>query len=191
MSARRVLAVAALIGAAACSPPANAPEQSPAAETAPALNSEGYGPVRVGMTVDEASAALGVVLKPGDEADDPQACDIAAPEDAVVLPGLHFLTEGGRIGRASIYAPSADGHEPVSEIKTDKGVGLGSTDAEVRAAYPNAVEQPAKYNAPPAHDLIVWTRPNERGVRFEVDEQGKVWAIHAGGPTILYVEGCS
>ena len=51
-----------------------------------------------------------------------------------------------------------------------------------------------------AEDLISWSRggstsyvqdPTARGVRYEVDQTGKVSAIHAGDPSIQLVEGCS
>jgi hypothetical protein len=54
-----------------------------------------------------------------------------------------------------------------------------------------AIEEPAKYDGPPAHNLIVWRTPNESGLRFEIGADGKVTAIHAGGASILYVEGCA
>ena len=32
--------------------------------------------------------------------------------------------------------------------------------------------------------------PDSRGIRYEVGDNGKVAFIHAGGPSIQYVEGC-
>ena len=63
-----------------------------------------------------------------------------------------------------------------------------------------AIAQPAKYDPAPAEDLFVWanggstayvTDPNARGVRYEIGADGKVKAVHAGGPSIQLVEGCS
>jgi hypothetical protein len=75
--------------------------------------------------------------------------------------------------------------------RTAQNVGVGSTDAEVRTAYQNVIEEGAHYNPPPAHNLIIWTTPDQSGLLFEVNEQGVVTAVHAGGPSIRYMEGCA
>ncbi len=75
--------------------------------------------------------------------------------------------------------------------RTAQTVGVGSTDAEVRTAYQNVVEEGAHYNPPPAHNLLVWTVPDQSGLLFEVNEHGIVSSIHAGGPSIRYMEGCA
>ena len=78
-----------------------------------------------------------------------------------------------------------------THARTAQNVGVGSTDAAVRAAYRTVVEQGAHYDVPPAHNLIVWTVPDQTGLLFEVNGQGVVTAVHAGGPSILYMEGCA
>lgn len=86
-------------------------------------------------------------------------------------------------------------------MKTDRGLGPGDTAAEVKAAYGDAaVASPHKYEEAPAEYLTVWATgaedepyvrsPDARGVRYEVDGSGTVDLIHAGGPSIQYVEGC-
>ncbi len=75
--------------------------------------------------------------------------------------------------------------------RTAQNVGVGSTDAEVRTAYQNVIEEGAHYNPPPAHNLLIWTVPDQSGLLFEVNEQGIVTSVHAGGPSIRYMEGCA
>ncbi|MBL8550708.1 MAG: hypothetical protein JNJ73_12060 [Hyphomonadaceae bacterium] len=172
---------ALLIACAPATPPTKDEGSAPIAGGSAMLGPEGYGPVRVGMTVEEAGAALGHALQAEGLSEDPQACQIYPDAGAL------YMAEQGRITRVSAYQDIAG----AEGIRTAEGVGLGSSDAEVRSAYPGAAEEPAKYEGPPAHDLIAWTTPNERGIRFEIDASGKVVRMHAGGPSIMYMEGCS
>lgn len=182
----RIAATALFLVLAACNPasePPAAPEAPAASSDAPFLSAEGYGPVRVGMTIEEASTALGAQLVPDGNFDEPNACQTMHVDGVTDEDPLRFMTQGGRITRVSDYGGR--------DATTPEGVGIGSTSAEVRAAYPAAIEQPAKYNAPPAHDLIVWATPNASGVRFELNEQGVVTIVHAGNDSIQLVEGCA
>jgi hypothetical protein len=160
----------------------------------PVLTAEGFGPLRIGMTRAEVVKALG-------EDDDPEAvggpdpasCDefrpARAPRDMLVM------IEEGRLTRISLI----DG----AKVKTDRGLGLGATAAAVRAVYGSAVQaEPHKYEEAPAEYLSVWAKdpPKDerspapataRGIVYEVGSEGVVQSISAGGPSILYVEGCA
>lgn len=174
------VAIAAL-ALAAC---AHEPVQPPAtpSPSAISISPDAFGDVRIGMSVPEASAALGAELVADMPFDDPNACQ-TMHETGVENPPLSFMAQDGRIARVTVY-------EGAPLIRTAEGVGVGSSGAAVRAAYPNAIEESAPYDEPPAHDLIVWAEPEVRGLRFEVNKMGKVVAMHAGGPSILYIEGC-
>jgi hypothetical protein len=79
-----------------------------------------------------------------------------------------------------------------STVAVAEGIRVGATEAAVRAAFGSRItEEPHQYEAAPAKYLTVWTTPRRRGVRFEINSQGVVGAIHAGGPQIEYVEGCA
>ena len=72
----------------------------------------------------------------------------------------------------------------------------------VLVAGASATAEPHKY-VEGAEYITVWTvggptaaapfvqDPNARGIRYETDVQGRVTAVHAGGPSIQNVEGCS
>lgn len=173
----------------AAAPPAQA---APAAE--PVLTAEGFGPLRIGMTRAQVVEAL------GDDSDpeavggpEPESCDEWRPARAPE--GLLVMIEEGRLTRISLI----DG----SKVKTDRGLGLGAAAAAVRSAYGTELRPELhKYEEAPAEYLVVWAKgaPEDdkseipaasRGIKYEVGGKGVVQGISAGGPSILYVEGCA
>jgi hypothetical protein len=169
---------------------AKAADGRPAAE--PVLTAEGYGPLRIGMTLDEVEAALGPDSDPAaDGGPEPESCDQFRPARAPE--GLLVMIEDGRLTRISLH----DG----STVATDRGLRVGATRAEVKAAHgPELRSEPHEYESPEGEYLTIWTRedrgpdgfpgPEARGIRYEVASDGKVAIIHAGGPSIQLVEGC-
>lgn len=200
---RLVTAAAASLLLAACNPPETA--GSPAAEApstpaAPAadrnaLTAEGFGPLRIGMTRAEVEAALGPDSDPASVGGaEPESCDQWRPERAP--DGLLVMIQDGVLTRISVAAPST--------LKTDRGFGVGDTAAAIKAAYgARAVSEPHKYSPAPAENIFVWTSGGPatpgayvqdaaaRGVRYEIDGEGRVGIVHVGGPSIQLVEGCS
>ena len=199
------VAVSALLLAACGQPEATEPATAPAAPavTAPAaptpdantLTAGGYGPLRIGMTRAEVVTALGDDSDPNAVGGaEPEVCDQWRPARAPE--GLLVMIQDGVLTRISATGPST--------LKTDRGFGVGDTAAAIKAAYgPLAVAMPHKYSAPPAEDIFVWSTggpatpgawvedPTARGVRYEIDEAGKVKIIHVGGGAIQLVEGCA
>ncbi len=176
-------------------PPApKADARAPAAAAAAVLTAEGFGPLRIGMSRAEAVKAMGEDSNP--EAvggPDPQSCDEFRPARAPE--GMMVMIERGRLTRISLLEGS--------KVETDRGLGVGATAAAVRAAYGAALRAgPHKYEVAPAEYLTIWTKdgprgeeyvqtPAARGISYEIGGKGVVKAIHAGGPSIQYVEGCA
>jgi hypothetical protein len=186
-------------------PPTKAPAEPPAATTPPpldtnAITSEGWGPLRIGMTRDDVVTAMGPDANPSAMGGpDPEACDLFHPVRAPE--GMFVMIQRGVLTRITLQDNMA--------LKTDRGFGIGGSAAAIKAAYGSSarVEQ-HHYLGLPAEYITVWTStggaapnergwipedtaPNARGIRYETDVEGRVTSIHAGGPSIQYVEGCS
>ncbi|MEO0541201.1 MAG: hypothetical protein AAFZ80_10100 [Cyanobacteria bacterium P01_A01_bin.105] len=162
----------------------------------------GLGPIQLGMTVPEASAASGVefAIAPGDQ---DQACqyhlpatDVTeAPPDGSVgslqdpgnsLEGLGLMVIEDRIIRIDIW--------PGSPISTVSGVQIGSTEAEIKALYPGQIEEfPHAYTD---GKYLTYTS-NEDGrnlyrIVFETSASGEVTQYRTGQfPAVIWLEGCS
>lgn len=195
----RLLAAAVLaVGLTACGDRASEPTPTPVEPIAPAaspatpasgantLNAEGFGPLRIGMSLAEVEAALGPDANPeavgGPE---PEVCDQFRPARAPE--GLLVMIERGVLTSVRLTRSSA--------ATTDSGVSIGDSEADVRAAYPTLDEQAHAYEAAPAKYLTAWSgaarsTPDARGLRFEIGQNGRVSSITGGGPSIQYVEGC-
>ena len=176
----------------ATTPPAPAPEAPSPAVTLDVLTADGIGPLRIGMTKDEVITAVGDTRTP-DAAGIPDSdCTEFQPRRAP--DGLWVMLEAGKLTRITLGE--------LSSVKSDKGLGLGDPAAAVKAAYgAEAKTTPHKYQDKPA-EYITWWKGGARsepyvqdeaarGIVYEIDGTGKVGAIHAGGPSIQYVEGCA
>jgi hypothetical protein len=101
-----------------------APPRAEALSAASRLRIDGIGPIEIGMTVKEAQAAAGVPLT---VTDGPFCRTLRAPggPDGVAL--LVTANSGDRITVVTVSTPA---------VSTVSGVHVGSTEADVLAAYP-------------------------------------------------------
>ncbi|MBO9725245.1 MAG: hypothetical protein J7530_12775 [Novosphingobium sp.] len=190
-----VLAVAL---AACSSEPAKAPEQpsdtatssattdetvsetsvaTPVATTDPkVLSLEGLGDLRIGQAVPAGSSWAERGAQQSD------ACRTVTSPD---YPGVYAIVEQGKVQRITLGQRS--------EVTLVEGIGVGSSEADVKKWFAGFREEPHKYEASPAKYL---TAPNAKSgdpaLRFEIGQDGKVKLIHVGTmPVLEYVEGCS
>jgi hypothetical protein len=168
-------------------PPSSAPAPSGRLTPASAVTPTGMGPVEFGMTVQQAERAGGVRLVGlGDTSGD---CSYVVPTgwkvrvgDMVVDP-VAFMVSSGRIARVDVQSGSTP---------TSAGVRIGSTEPEVRQAYPGRVS--VGQNLYGTRLLTVVPADHERaGYRIVFASDGKtVMYFHAGRlPEVDYPEGCS
>jgi hypothetical protein len=141
------------------------------------LGPQGLGPVRVGMTLAAAQRVLGTKFKV-DYIEDEKGCGIAVRRDGRDK-GVLYMIDKGRVVRVDIDTPA---------IRTAQGVGVGSTAAQVRRAYPRLRTSPHAYTDGQYFEV---KRPRGFGLVFEI-EKGKVTTMRGGAyPAVGYVEGCA
>ncbi|HYH79224.1 MAG TPA: hypothetical protein VEX86_05485 [Longimicrobium sp.] len=169
--------------ASASAAPSTAPAATPAASAVDSaqwvLRADGAGPLRVGMTVDEANQAVAGGL---DRTAGLEACDYVRPKNGPA--GLGVMMENGRIARVDVDSAG---------VATAAGVRPGDTEARVREAYPNARVQPHKYDDRGRYFVVLPATPADTLHRIVFETDGSVVLRMRGGvfPAVEYVEGCS
>jgi hypothetical protein len=196
-------AAAALIalGAASCSEPAALPTSvelqtaetpaqgaktsrerfiPPPTSTATTLTENGFGGLKIGMTVDQAAGALGRPLSPLYEETGP--CQLYT---SVALPeGVVVMTQSGRVSRITLSGPA--------EVATSEGFRIGDKESDLLTRFGALLDRETHhYLGEPAEYLTSWSPDRTRGVRYETDQNERVFEIHAGDETITNVEGCA
>jgi hypothetical protein len=156
------------------------------ADSSATIGPDGWGPLRIGMTRAEVVAAAGEDANPSAVGGpNPDECDEFRP--ARTPRGLLVMLEAGVLTRISLSEGAG--------IRTASGVQVGDPAAAVMAAHgAAAVATPHKYQEAPAGYIAVWRTappaPDARGIVYEIGGDARVMHIHAGGPSIEYVEGC-
>jgi len=150
------------------------------------LTPDGWGPLRIGMSRAEVVAAAGEDANPGAVGGpEPDICDEFRPRNAP--DGVLVMVERDTLTRISVSRNT--------DIATPAGFSVGDRGASVRDQLGReAVVEPHKYWEAPAMYITLWRESPQgaerRGVRYEVDADGAIVHIRAGGPSIEYVEGC-
>jgi len=145
---------------------------------------DGIGPVKVGMTLAQASAAAGLPIEIVETAVTTERCAHArargGPEH------LQFMVVDGTVARVEAYGPG---------ITTLSGIGVGRTEAEVLGTYPGQirVELNPYQGHRGAHTLVYTpTDPTfaQYGLIFETNGE-RVTSLRSGfaGP-VAWIEGC-
>ena len=153
----------------------------PEAEAEPwTVRLDGVGPVRFGVSLADARAALRdslIVAPPAGE------CGFTVPRGAPA--GVRFMVEQGKIVRVDVGS---------SGVRTAAGAEVGMSEADVRARYPVGLHaQPHKYDPQGRYLVLQGNGPADSARRliFETDGQ-RVVRYRAGiTPAVEYVEGCA
>jgi ribosomal protein S18 acetylase RimI-like enzyme len=145
------------------------------------VTEHGIGPLRAGMTYDEAAAALDGALRVPVGVDT-AGCDYLVWSDGPS--GVHVMFDEHRIARIDV---------DTSGIATAAGARIGDDEARIKKLYPGQVKvSPHKYED--GHYLTVTpAEPADKQFRIIFETaRGRVIRYRAGRmPSVEYVEGCS
>lgn len=160
----------------------------------------GWGKIRIGMTLEELNAVLKTPLDPNDDPSfEEYQCAILVPEGAP--DGLVLMYDEQKVARIDVFEPG---------VATYGGLQVGDTAAKARGLLGRAVNAKQHfYSGAPAEYLTVWTKGGStwpwdgplapehkqqmitsRGIRFETNVDGVITRFHAGDGAIEKVEGC-
>jgi hypothetical protein len=146
---------------------------------APSVTEQGIGPLRAGMTLSEATTALGGALVV------PAGADTAGctyVEWRGGPPGVRVMVEGGRIARVDVTTPGT---------ATATGARVGDSEERVMDLYRGRVAvTPLKYEE--GHYLTVTPESRDTSIAIVFEAaNGKIARYRAGQrPQVEYVEGC-
>ena len=155
---------------------AEAPTMNGTNNGVPPLTAAGFGPYLVGQKVP-----MNGPTPPQEMERIVEDCRLFTDDN---LPGVWIMADGDNVVmRVSVSEPST--------LETAAGIGIGASEAEVRAAYPAVRETPHEYVEAPGKNLFT-ASPDLPGLRFEIGGDGTVTQIHGGRPPFLgYIEGCA
>lgn len=167
----------------AATPPAAAetptPVESPPASKARTITPEGFGPLRIGMTVAEAREATGKPIGVDDPGADCKQMPLDQGSRAVVL-----MFVNGKLARLDVNDKS---------VSTDKGARVGDSESRISELYGSQVTvKPHKYSN--GHYLVVTpSGAGESGNRLVFETDGQMVTNYRTGsvPQVEWVEGCS
>lgn len=142
----------------------------------------GVGPLTIGMTLEEATDALGVPVVPlGSNVNG--ECTYYQPDTLAQAIGL--MVVDNRVIRVDIW--------PGSSLSTVSGATIGTPEAELKALYPNQIEETPN---PYTQGKFLTFVPNDPELKlyrlvFETDAQGNVVQYRTGQfPAVTWPDGC-
>jgi hypothetical protein len=149
------------------------------------LSPEGLGDLKIGTAVDKVEAHLNEKL--GYNQYENRGCSVLTTKKLEPT-GISVVIDSKVLTRINV---DYFGKSPLPQtIKTDKGIGLGSSEEDVSKAYPGARVKPNPGD-PSWHTIIVETPDHAKGIVFETD--GKtVKSMRAGTySAIAFADACS
>lgn len=144
------------------------------------VSESGVGPVRAGMTLQEARILL-PGLRTAESSDDLATAPCTYARSPSLPSGAVLMFENGRIARVDILTGS---------LRTAEGAGIGDTEARLQSLYQDrVVTTPHKYTD--GHYMTVRSG-SDSTLRIVFETDGfKVLRFRSGKtPAVEYVEGC-
>jgi hypothetical protein len=142
------------------------------------LSTQGYGPIRHGMTRADAERLMDTPLRTQDNSPLDAGCDYLYPVKG--HKGISFMVLNGRITRVNVTT---------KDVATRTGARVGDSVAKLHSLFGSSLEiETHKYDASGKY-FYIWESSRKRGEKFEVIG-GRVKSIYAGDDSIDLVEGC-
>lgn len=142
------------------------------------LTTQGYGPIRPGMTIGQAERLLDSRLRTKNHRPLEPECGHLYPIKG--HRGINLMFQNGRISRITAIT---------KDVATKSGARVGDPATKLQSLYGKSLEiEPHKYDDTGQY-YYIWEPEKLRGVKFEVID-GFVQSIHAGDESISLVEGC-
>lgn len=149
-------------------PVAQAPSAVPGPLKGARLSIQGLGPIRLGMTIEEAERAGGLVLR-GRKEQQSQSCYYVQHD----LPDgpIRLLVKHGRVAAVSILGPA---------FPTVTGVHVGDPYSKVKALYRGTLTEFAS-GSPDSPSALIFTPREAKDQQFRLifTVDADVWAMHA------------
>lgn len=141
------------------------------------LTLTGFGPIRVGMTVEQARRAAGAPLHQADSPNEDCYYLLVEGDSSVA-----FMIREGRVARVDISDPR---HATLS------GLHVGDSEERAKQVYAGRYEIESHFYVDEGHYLIVRSRDKRYALVIETDGR-VVTRLRAGSmPAAEFVEGCS
>jgi len=153
------------------------------------MTMDGLGKVHLGMTLKGAGRALGARLVVSPDYDDPSECSYANRADGRDA-NVAYMLHRDRIVRIDVDSRTAG--KSFVDVRTEAGIGIGSSEADIRRAYGRRAKVgPHPYGDRNDHYYRLDDNGRNYGIIFETWD-GKVSEFRVGGHhAIEYIEGCS
>ncbi|MFB2937936.1 hypothetical protein ACE1B6_22025 [Aerosakkonemataceae cyanobacterium BLCC-F154] len=143
----------------------------------------GIGPIRVGMTVNQAAQAAGTKLVQIQSGGEEGGCLYFKPQNQPK--GVSFMVTNNQIARVDIRENK--------RITTGKGAKIGDTETRIKSLYPRQIEvTPHKY-VQNGHYLTFVPKDNaDKNYRVLFETDGTRVTRYRSGklPEVEFVEGC-
>ena len=142
------------------------------------LRMNGIGPLKIGMTFDQANRATGFSLqRSADNLRPTEGCDFIP---IAHHPGIGLMFIDDRLVRAEVFAGSS---------RTQREVGVGTSVKAVLSLYPGIRIEPNAYDENEQY-LTMTSSDGSLAIRFETGA-GKISSVYAGqSQPVHYTEHC-
>jgi len=150
---------------------------APSGQDSRTVRFDGFGPVKVGMSVVQASAGLGLDLKE-DSRESAESCSYFS---SPALTGIAFMVLRGKVARVDVVRDR--------RYRTTAGARVGMTEAQLTRLYPKIIVTPNQYDDE-WHDLRVDSPDGRFALIFVTDGKGVVGYRSGLREPVGWIEGC-